>query len=302
MRRLVGSLLIIGSLAGLGHDAMAAQAGRLRYLAAVYLDDQGHGMRQPEAVACNDRSALVVADTGGGRLLRYTVGDWDAKPAGEIRAPELSLPVRVQMNSKDEVFALDGARRRVVRFNANGTFKGYLAPEGIPAPASVVPRSLAIDRNDTIYLLDIFSARVLVLDPNGRYVRAVPFPKDHGFFSDVAVDSRGTIYLVDSITTTVYATRKSPGEFAPLAKSLRAHVTFPTSIVVDGRGIIYVVDQAGGGIVLLDRDGTVLGRQLAMGWNEGLVRSPSQLCINDKGQVFVADRGNSRVQIFSIAR
>jgi len=39
-----------------------------------------------------------------------------------------------------------------------------------------------------------------------------------------------------------------------------------------------------------------------MGWNEGLLNAPSQMCINGKGQAFIADRGNSRVQVFSLVR
>jgi len=39
-----------------------------------------------------------------------------------------------------------------------------------------------------------------------------------------------------------------------------------------------------------------------MGWNEGLLYFPSQMCINDNGEVFIADRDNSRVQIFSLVK
>jgi sugar lactone lactonase YvrE len=243
-----------------------------------------------------------VGDTGRGRLLRYTVEDRNVKPAGEMSAPQLSAPIRVEINSKDEVFALDGKQRRIVRFDGKGAFAGYLEPEGVPAPASIVPRSFKIGRDDAIYVLDVFSARVLVLAPDGKYLRHVPFPKEYGFFSDLAVDSRGKIYLLDSLRATVHAAAKDAREFSLMAKSLRAHLSFPTSIAVDGRGTLYLVDEHGGGIVLVGQDGAVLGRQLAMGWNEGLVNSPSQVCLNDKGQVFIADRGNSRVQVFSIVR
>lgn len=296
------ALLILACLGGLAAAVGAAEGPRLRYVTAIYLDDKGVGLRQPEGVACNDRSTVIVGDTGRGRLLRYSVEDRTVKPAGEMRAPQLSAPIRVEINSKDEVFALDGKQRRIVRFDGKGAPAGYLDPEGVPGPASIVPRSFKIGRDDLIHVLDVFSARVLVLDPGGRYVRHVPFPRDYGFFSDLAVDSRGRIYLVDSVTATVHAAAKDAREFTVLAKGLRAHLSFPTSLAVDGRGTLYVVDQHGGGIVLVGQDGAVLGRQLAMGWNEGLVHSPAQVCLNDKGQVFVADRDNSRVQVFSVVR
>ena len=302
MSILLSSLLLLWSLAGPGAEVIAAEATKLRYVAAVYLDEKGVGLRQPEGVACNDRSTLIVGDTGGGRLLRFSVEERTVKPAGEMRAPELTAPIRVQMNSKDEVFALDAKQRQIVRFDAKGEPRGYLQAEGVPGSSRIVARSFRIDRDGRIYLLDVFSARVIVLGPDGKFLREIGFPKEYGFFSDLAVDGRGRIYLVDSLRAEVHAAQKDAKEFSLLAKNLRGHLSFPTSMAVDGRGTLYVVDEHGGGVVLLGQDGAVLGRQLAMGWNEGLLNSPSQICLTDKGEVFVADRGNSRVQVFSIVK
>ncbi|MFI5183957.1 MAG: NHL repeat-containing protein [Vicinamibacteria bacterium] len=302
MSILLSSLLLLWSLAGPGAEAVAAEATKLRYVVAIYFDEKGVGLRQPEGVACNDRSTLIVGDTGGGRLLRFSVEERTVKPAGEMRAPELTAPIRVQMNSREEVFALDAKQRQIVRFGAKGEPRGYLQTDGVPGSSRIVTRSFKIDRDDNIYLLDVFSARVLVLGPDGKFLRQIGFPKEYGFFSDLTVDGRGRIYLVDSLRAEVHAAPKEAKEFSLLAKNLRGHLSFPTSMAVDGRGILYLVDEHGGGVVLLAQDGAVLGRQLAMGWNEGLLNSPSQICLNDKGQVFIADRGNSRVQVFSIVR
>jgi hypothetical protein len=174
--------------------------------------------------------------------------------------------------------------------------------EGIPSPSTFVPRSFKIDRNNNIYILDIFSARVLVLNSEGKYQKQIPFPKDYGFFSDLSVDSKGTLFLIDCIKTMVFSAPKDSNSFSSLTKNLREYLYFPTSITTDNRGTIYVVDQNGSGIVILGQDGSFQGRQLNMGWNEGLLYFPSQMCINDKGEVFIADRDNSRVQIFALVK
>jgi hypothetical protein len=302
VRRVLTVLLVLALVVGSAAPVAAADAGRLRYVTAVYLDDKGGGMREPEAVACNDKSLVVVGDTGRGRLLRYTVEDRTVKPAGEIVASQLSTPIRVQLNSRDEIFVLDGKERRILRFDAGGAFKGHLAPDGVPGGTTIVPRSFKIDRTDHLYVLDVFSSRVLVLDAAGKYQRHLPFPKDHGFFSDLAVDGRGGIYLLDSVKAMLHAAAKDAKEFTPLGRTLRPHLAFPTALAVDARGVLYVVDKHGAGIVMVGQDGAVLGRQLAMGWTEGLLYYPSQLCLNDRGEVFVADRGNNRLQVFSIVR
>jgi sugar lactone lactonase YvrE len=259
-------------------------------------------MKQPEGLACNDKSVLIVGDTGNGRLLRYTLADKTINAGGEIKVAQLSNPIRVQMNSKGEIFALDGKQRRIVRLSPAGEFKDYLTPEGLPSPSSFVPRSFKVDPNDNLYMLDIFSGRVLVMAPDSKYQKHIPFPKSFGFFSDLAVDPKGSILLIDSIKKMVFAAQKDAKEFSPLGGNLKEYLSFPTYITTDNRGTIYVVDENGAGIVILGPDGSFLGRQLTMGWNEGLLYYPSQMCINDKGETFIADRGNNRVQIFTITK
>ncbi len=298
----LGGVLIILCLLLILPDSFGAERARLRFVTAIYFDEKGVGMKQPEGVACNDKSTLIVGDTSNGRLLRYTVDEKNVKPAGEIRVPQLPSPIRVQMNSKGEIFALDGKQRRVARLGPGGEFKDYVSPEGVPSPASFVPRSFKIDRNDNIYILDIFSSRVLVLSPEGKYQRHLEFPKEFGFFSDLAVDFKGTIFLVDSLKATVLVAAKDAKGFSPLTKGLREYLSFPTYLTTDSRGVLYLVDENGGGVVILGQDGFFLGRQLAMGWNEGLLYYPSQMCVTEKGEVFIADRGNSRVQVFSIVK
>jgi sugar lactone lactonase YvrE len=294
---LIVACVVLSSL-----EALGAERTRLRHLTSIYFDEKGASFKNPEGVACNDSSTLIVGDTRNGRLLRYTVEDRTVKPAGEIRAPQLPYPIRVQMDSKGDIFALDGKQRRIARFGAGGQFKDYVNPEGAPSPATFIPRSFKIDRNDNLYILDIFSARVLVLGPEGKFQRQLEFPKGYGFFSDLAVDFKGAIFLLDSVKAMVFVAAKDSKTFTPLTQSLREHLSFSTYLTTDSRGILYVVDENGAGVVILGQDGSFLGRQLAKGWNEGLLNYPSQMCLNEKGEAFIADKGNSRVQVFSIIK
>jgi hypothetical protein len=282
--------------------SFSAEAVKFRYLQTVYFDEKGGGLKQPEGVACNEKSLLVVGDTGNDRLVRYDFRDKTLKGGTEIKVSQLTNPIRVQINSKGEIFALDGKKRRIIRLNPDGTFKNYVDGEGIPSPSTFVPRSFKIDTNDNIHILDIFSARVIVLSPDGKYQKQIPFPKDYGFFSGLSVDSKGTLLLVDCIKAMVFSAAKDSNSFSPLTKSLREYLNFPASLTTDSRGTIYIVDENGSGIVILGQDGSYQGRQLNMGWNEGLLYFPSQMCVNDIGEAFIADQGNSRVQIFTLVK
>ena len=300
--RLVLKGFLVLMILFLPFQSFSAEAVKFKYVQSIYFDDRGGSIKQPEGVACNDKSLLVIGDTGNDRLLRYTLEEKNLKAGIEIKIPQLSNPIRVEMNSKGEIFALDGKKRRIVRMSPEGAFKSYVDPEGIPSPSAFVPRSFKIDRNDNIYILDIFTARVLVLNPESKYQKQIPFPKEYGFFSDLSVDSKGNIVLIDCVKATVFSAPKDSNDFSALTKSLREYLDFPTSLTTDNRGTIYIVDENGGGIVILGADGAFAGRQLTMGWNEGLLYYPSQICINGKREVFIADRGNSRVQIFTLMK
>ena len=88
--------------------------------------------------------------------------------------------------------------------------------------------------------------------------------------------------------------------FSPLTVSLKEYMRFPSNLSTDVRGRIYLIDRNGGSVIILGQNGSFLGRQSGMGWKEGRLNYPSQICINNKGEVFIADTNNNRVQIFSI--
>ena len=276
----------------------AADPVKLTLMAPIYVDGKGAGMKQPEGVSCPG-NALFVADTGNRRMLRYTIAGDKWTPGGEIVLPQLPFPIRVDVNSKGEIFALDGKSRRIGRVAASGDFLGYVAPAG-EVQGDIVPRSFRIDRSDNLYILDVYSARVLVLDPSGKIQREIPFPKEYGFFSDLSVDAGGNILLLDSVGKRVFKIAKNSSNTVPLSESLKEEVYFPTSIATDRQGTIFLVDQNGSGIVILGPDGTFRGRRLSMGWKDGYLRYPAQMCITENGTAFIADRGNNRIEVFLV--
>ena len=280
-------------------EAFAADKRKLRWVASIYTDSMGVGLKHPEGVACSG-SKVYVADTGNSRVIRYDYQDESVTAEAEFPLPK-SVPMILQVNSEGVVHFLDGRDRRIVALTATGEAKGSLKPKGLPSSAEIIPKSFRIDSEDNIYILDLSSARVLVLDSSGQYLRHVRFPEEYGFFSDLAVDSDGSILLLDSVEAAVYSAGREADRFSRLSASLKEYMNFPTRLATDNRGTIYLVDQYGSGLALVARDGSFLGRKLGMGWNESRLYYPSQLCINEKGDLFIADRNNSRVQFFTVA-
>jgi DNA-binding beta-propeller fold protein YncE len=277
--------------------ASGAETVRLRHVGSIYSDVAGLGIIEPEGVGCG-RLTITVADTGHGRLQQYTLSEGTIKPGTEIRASQLTYPQRVRLNSKGDIFVLDGKQHRILRLNATGEFTGYVEPQGLPGPVpSWIPKSLAIDSNDNLSVLDVSASRVVILNAEGKFQKQLTLPQTDGFFSDVAVDAQGTIFLLDSVTASVYSAARDAAAFSLLTMGLKEYVNFPISLAVD-RKRIYVVDQNGGRIAVLGKDGAFQGHKLRMGWKEGELRYPSDICLDDAGKLIIADRGNNRVQVF----
>ena len=276
----------------------AAEPAKLKHVVSLYTDNAEGPFKYPEGVACST-SSVLVADTGNNRIVRFSIQGQSFSADAVFPTPQ-AFPLVVQMNSKGEIYALDGKERRIIKLNSAGEPQGHLAPKNVPSPANIVPRSFRIDRKDKIYLLDIFSERVIVLSPDEQYEGQIAFPEGYGFFSDLTVTPQGVVYLLDSVRAVIYKAAPGAGAFEPMTPSMKDAMNFPKSFSLDSGGNLYVVDQYGSGLALVSRDGSFLGRRLGMGWEEGQLYYPSDVCINDQDTIFIADRNNNRVQIFSV--
>ncbi len=302
MKRISLACLVAAGLVLVQLTLTAAETARLRYVVSVYADDKGAGLNLPEGVACDGSGQVVVGDTGNDRLLRFTYRDKAVSGASAIKIAELTAPSRIQLNSRGEIYALDGKQRRIAHLGAKGEFKEWVAFDTVPPPTTIVPKDFALDTADNVYVLDVFSARVLVLDPQGKFQRAVAFPDEVAFGSDLAVDATGNLFLLDSIKRRLFSAAKDAAVFAPLGGDLtEALATLPTSMTAS-KGSLFVAEGSGSSIVGFGRDGSFLARQLTMGWDEGSLNHPGQVCVNDKDDVFIADRDNSRIQVFKLTR
>lgn len=275
---------------------------KFRYVASLYSDGAGGMFNAPQGVACGAGPRIVVADTGNGRVSSYRFENGSFTAAGHQQWPELSRPSRLQLGSQGDLYALDEKTRRIARFSSAGVFRGYVEPPGKAVSAPFVPRSFKIDAQDNAYLLDIGTEQVVILDPAGALLRTIKFPAAYGFFSDLAVAANGAVYLIDTVQRMVYIAQPQAAEMKPLTASLKEYVLFPTNVEIDRNGLLYITDQNGSTILLMSPSGTVVTRQLAAGWKEGLLRYPSQVCISASGEVFIADRENNRIQIFAAAK
>jgi hypothetical protein len=283
----------------LGAGAARAQTPVFKHVATIYGEPPA-GLRGPEGVACLPSGDLVVADTGTGRLVSFLVQAGQVLPGPVWKLAQLPAPRSLQVDAAGTLLVLDGKARRIGKVDKTGAFAGWFDAKA-EGGASVVPGSFRLDAQGRVWLIDLASRAVLAFDAQGALQRSLPLPPG-GAFTDLCLDAAGTVYAVNPVSATVWSAEASAKEFRQVGKGLKDVASFPASITTDGRGHLLVVDQNGMGVVVLGLDGAYLGRQLSMGWTDALLYYPRQLCMNERGEAFLADRSNNRVQMFTVGR
>lgn len=291
MPRLRTSLLALLALALA--PAARAEGVAFRFARTLLTDEKEVRLKAPEGVGCAEDGRVVVADTGNGRLVTARLEAGGLAGAAEVKVPELRHPTRVALDAKGNTWVLDRKARKLARLGPGYAFAGWVEPKGAPGFA---PVAFAL-AGAGVAVLDGGSQAVVELDAAGVEQRRVPLPK--GQWTDLWVDAQGTTFALEAVAAQVFTAAKGEAAFKPLTRSLKDAMNFPAALVSNGRGRLFVVDQHGMGIVVLGLDGSYQGRQLAMGWGNGLLYYPAQLCVTSRGEALLADRGNNRVQLFT---
>ncbi|MCH7815337.1 MAG: hypothetical protein IIC60_02080 [Proteobacteria bacterium] len=172
---------------------------------------------------------------------------------------------------------------------------------------------------------------IVKLDPDGNVVQSfgaglMIWP--HG----MDVDSEGNIWVVDARAANARELEANPDaagkghtvlKFSPEGELLMTlgtggeagdpptHFDAPNDVLIAPNGTIYVADTHGAQfqdepgptsksrISMFEPDGTFIKSFGEWGFEDGQFRSPHSLAMDSQGRLFVADRGNSRIQIFT---
>lgn len=202
----------------------------------------------------------------GPHKLEYeVVAGWERLPEGWSFVEVAG----VATDSKDRVYVFCRGAHPVIVFDREGRFLNAWG-EGLFA----IPHGIFIDAQDTLYLADSGDHTVRKFAPDGRLLMTLG---KRGVGSD-------TGFRLDH----------SPVRFAgdPFNR--------PTNAAVLPNGDFYVADGYGNARVhKFAADGTLLFSWGEPGSGPGQFNLPHGIAVDSAGTVYVADRENSRIQIFS---
>lgn len=272
----------------------------------------GEGMAKPYGVAVRN-GKVYVGDTVGRVVVMF---DLNAKKHSRIGAEDpggLRMPFGMDVDSKGQLFVLDGTLKRVHVYDANGKFLRMLGQNMKWSR----PAGLALDEaRKRIYIVDAGGVdsddhRVRALDiDSGKLLFEIgkrgDAPGDFNLPRDAVVGADGLLYVVDGGNFRVQvfdADGKFVKTFGAIGRQ-SGQFSRPKEIAADAQGNIYVADSAFGNFQIFDRDGTLLLDVGSRSNSDAPAKFmlPSGIAVDTDGRIYVVDQFFRKVDVFRPAQ
>jgi tripartite motif-containing protein 71 len=256
----------------------------------------------PRGIADDPAGQLYVTNTGNDRIDVFDRGGTLLRSFGASgrSTGQFNTPVGVASDAAGFRAVADSVNGRIQLLNPDGSIA---AVWGSPAPGPTIlpnPVAVAFDAAGTAYVLDQRRARIIVFD------RATGLPK-----RTIASQGSGPGRLLDPSALSI-----TPGGTISVADTGNQRIArFTTSgdylgawtgvgpavgvAVTPDSSRTYVNDKRY--IRVLDASGAEIQRFGGLGKGIGKLAAPAQISLDAAGNLWVADKGNNRVQEFGPA-
>ena len=168
----------------------------------------------------------------------------------------------------------------------------------------VWPTSIALDREENLYVTDEWLNRVAIFSKDGDWLGSwgVVGSGDGEFNqpSGIHFDVDDNVFLVDTGNNRVQKYTKD-GKYLSSFGSFGTgdgELNMPWGIDLDADGNIYVADWRNDRIQKFDSEGNFLMKFGTTGSEEGQLKHPTDVAVDREGIIYVADWDNDRVQVF----
>jgi tripartite motif-containing protein 71 len=317
-----------------GGDAVAG----LRPVLAIAGPGRGQypEFTRPMDAAFGPQGRIYALDTGSNRVVvfgptgryEFEFGGFGAArpfPGYEATWEEglMNHPVGIDVDEDGTVYVADFRNDQIQVFDSEGAFvrrfpdPGQAAGDGTSAQdrAGIAVTDVAVG-NGLVFAAE--AHRVVVFTVDGEFVRqfgsAGSGPVEFDGLTGLDVTDDGVVFVADSGNSRIQALsaegeflwsvgrpRNEDGESAPVETASPYEFGLPQSIAVMGDGSIAVLDALESTIVLLSRDGQLIGRYGERGSAPGQMGGPSSIyALGDR--ILVSDTENDRIQVLALVR
>jgi RHS repeat-associated protein len=223
---------------------------------------------------------------------------------GASAGAAVNSPSGVAVDNKGNVWVVESGQNRVKELSSSGELLRQFGTEGTAAGQFKSPRGIAVDATGNVWVVDTGNRRIQKFSSTGESLLQVGGVegKEPGQFKNpegIAVDSQGNVWVADTGNNRVQEFSSTGTFLAQFAISEYAH-----GITIDAAGHVWVACgsatfELGEKVVEYSSTGTVITSFGSKGTGPGQFKRPTGIAVDGKGNVWIADRGNNRVQKLS---
>lgn len=211
---------------------------------------------------------------------------------------QFGLVEQVVVGPDNKIYVADRGNSRIQIFDRNGVYLDQFGSAGTGNGQFSSTIGIAFANDGKIIASDLFNNRIQFFDPVthaylGQFGTAGTGPGQFDAPAHLATDSDGNIYVADNSNDRINI-YDSNGvfirDFAP--------VYYPLGLAISDDKI-YVPSEEDDLIYVYDRSYNFLGFLATPGSDPGEVIQPTGLTVDKQGNLYVADGGNQRIQIFN---
>jgi len=264
-------------------------------------EESPYELKKAADIAVDDAGRVYVLDSGDELVKVYDAGGRYLRSFSGIASP-IALTV-----AEDGVYVADERSQTILKFDFDGKLAYQFGSKGEGKSQSKEIAGLASEKGQQLFVGDTERSLVNVFQTVAG-VRIEPVPRAAGrasvkWLGNIDVEA---LQLVGDGKGLLYAIGNPDNEDGVLLKlrdgkvaaEIRLKGMQPVALALDRAGGIWIVDNEKRRVVKLDESGKELRAFGSRGNGAGQFSDPTSLAVTSAGLIFVADRGNSLVQVF----
>lgn len=281
--------------------------------------EDGQFLRPHDLEFDNNNTYLYSVDRDGNRIQVFDKNGtflfkFGQKGQGD---GQFLVPYGLDVDARGHVWVADRGNHRIQQFDSKGNFIskfGNLDSHPSSEPGKFDnPRFVEVDKAlKYVYVADSKNNRIQQFDINGTFVKAIgKFGSNPGEFNlptTIEIDSKGNFFVNERGNERI---QKFDSNWKPLLSwgnkgSSDNEFCHIEHIALDKYDNVYVTDpQSDPGcskqprVLKFDSNGNFIAKFGTYGTERGQIVDPEHLAIDNEGNVYVSDRHNNEILVFS---